>query len=198
MTKKIKLAIITMIMIAGTIVNAQNTKKWKLDESHTSINFSINHFFSAVKGNFTDFDGEFYLDTKNPSDSKITFTIEVESVNTGNKKRDKHLQSKDFFNENTYEKINFVSTKIEKESDKKLLVHGKLTIKDVTKQIVLPMVIKGEMEHPMRKGKMILGVIFETKINRNDYNVGSGKWAETMIVGKEVSINVHAELISNK
>lgn len=195
MIKKISLAI---IMFATVVVNAQSAKKWKLDKSHTSVNFSINHFFSAVKGNFASFDGDFYLNTQKPETGKIDFSIDVESIDTGNKKRNKHLQSKDFFNQDVYEKITFISTKIERASDKKLLVHGKLTIKDVTKDIILPMVIKGEMEHPMKKGKVILGVVFETKINRTDYHVGSGKWGQTMVVGDEVSIDIHAELTSKK
>lgn len=90
--------------------------------------------------------------------------------------------------------MTFKSTKIEKKSEKEYLVYGKLTIKDKTKDIVLPFKVTGEMEHPMMKGTVILGLTTNLKINRNDYGVGTGDWAATMVVGDEVDINIHMEL----
>lgn len=195
--QKSSLVIILAILTTSTI-NAQKAKEWKLDKSHASVNFSINHFFSAVTGKFSNFNGEFYLNTNTPSNSKINFSIDINSINTGNEKRDSHLQSEDFFNQKKYPKITFKSYKVEEKSDKKLLVYGKLTIKNITKDIILPMAIKGMIEHPMKKGTMVLGVAFDTKINRSDFNIGSGKWGETLIIGDEVSITIPIELNSKK
>lgn len=167
---------------------------WKVDKAHTSVNFSINHFFSTVTGKFTDFDGNFLLDLNNPKESKVDFTISVSSIDTDNQKRDNHLNSPDFFDSKTYPTIVFKSTKIEKESDNKLLIYGNLTIKDKTHKIVLPFEIKGQMEHPMMKGMIILGLSTQLKLNRNDYGVGTGDWAATMVVGDEVAIDIHMEL----
>lgn len=167
---------------------------WKVDKAHTSVNFSINHFFSTVTGKFTDFDGNFLLDLNNPKESKVDFTISVSSIDTDNQKRDNHLNSPDFFDSKTYPTIVFKSTKIEKESDNKLLIYGNLTIKDKTHKIVLPFEIKGQMEHPMMKGTIILGLSTQLKLNRNDYGVGTGDWAATMVVGDEVAIDIHMEL----
>lgn len=195
--QKSSFAIILAILTTSAI-NAQKAKEWKLDKAHASVNFSINHFFSAVTGKFSNFDGKFYLNTNNPSNSKITFTIDINSINTGNEKRDKHLQSEDFFNQKKYPKITFKSYKVKEKSDKELLVYGKLTIKDVTKDIILPMAIKGMIEHPMKKGTMVLGVAFNTKIKRSDFNIGSGKWGETLVIGDEVVISIPMELNSEK
>lgn len=74
------------------------------------------------------------------------------------------------------------------------MIHGKLTIKDVTKDVVLPMKITGEMEHPMMKGTIILGVVIDTTIDRTEYGVGTGDWAATMVVGDEVRIHIPMEL----
>ncbi|MGO2103324.1 MAG: YceI family protein [Psychroflexus halocasei] len=175
-------------------VNAQDATMWKIDKSHTSVNFSINHFFSSVPGKFTDFDGMILFDPNNLKGSKADFSVSINSVNTDDAKRDKHLQSKDFFDAKTYPKMSFQSTRFEKKSDKEYLIHGKLTIKEVTKNVILPMKITGEMEHPMMKGTIILGVVIDTTIDRTDYGVGTGDWAATMVVGDEVRIHIPMEL----
>lgn len=178
--------------------NAQDATMWKIDKAHTSVNFSINHFFSAVTGKFTDFDGKMHFDPKNLEGSQAEFSISINSVNTDDSKRDKHLQSKDFFDANTYPNMTFKSSKIEKKSDKEYLLYGKLTIKDKTKDVVLPMKITGEMEHPMKKGTLILGLVIDTIIDRTDFGVGTGDWAATMVVGDEVKIHIPMELNRKK
>ena len=191
--KKLCFALL-LILLSVFNVSAQDTTMWKIDKSHTSVNFSINHFFSAVTGKFTDFDGKIYFDPKNLKGSKAEFTVSINSVNTDNVKRDKHIQSKDFFDVNTFPKMMFKSTKFEKKSDAEFLVHGKLTVKDKTKDVILPMKITGEMEHPMMKGTLILGVAIDVAINRTDYGVGIGNWATTMVVGDKVKIYIPMEL----
>ncbi|MGQ9820203.1 MAG: YceI family protein [Candidatus Kapaibacteriales bacterium] len=191
--KKIGIAVLLTVLGAFTL-NAQNATMWKLDKSHTSVNFSINHFFTSVTGKFKTFDGNFYFDPNNLNGSKADFTISVKSVDTDEKKRDEHLQSEDFFDAKTYPNMTFKSTKIEKKSEKEYLVYGKLTIKNKTKDVILPMKITGEMEHPMMKGTIILGVVIDTTIKRTDFGVGTGNWAATMVVGGEVRIHIPMEL----
>ena len=94
--------------------------------------------------------------------------------------------------------MTFKSTKIEKKSEKEYLVYGKLTIKDKTKDIVMPLKVTGQMEHPMKKGILILGLVSNLKINRNDYGVGTGSWAATAVVGDEVDITINMELNRKK
>ncbi len=194
-----KIAFSVLITVLGVFsVNAQNATMWKLDKAHTSVNFSVNHFFSAVTGKFSSFEGNFNFDPANLQDSKADFTIQVKSVNTDDSKRDKHLQSGDFFDANTYPTMTFVSTKIEKKSEKEFLVYGRLTIKDKTKDIVLPLKVTGEIEHPVMKGTIILGLVSNLKINRNEYGVGTGDWAATLVVGDEVDITINMELNRKK
>ena len=185
---------VAITVLSTLAVNAQDATMWKIDKAHTSVNFSINHFFSSVPGKFTDFDGMIHFDPNNLKGSKADFSASINSVNTDDAKRDKHLKSKDFFDAETYPKMSFNSTKFEKKSDKEYLVHGKLTIKNVTKDVVLPMKITGEMEHPMMKGTIIWGVVIDTTIDRTDYGVGTGDWAATMVVGDEVRIHIPMEL----
>ena len=124
--------VVLLTTISVFTANAQNATNWKLDKAHSSVNFSINHFFSEVTGKFTDFNGTFNFDPNNLKGSQLTFAISVSSVNTDNSKRDKHVQSKDFFDAKSYSEIKFVSTKLEKKSDKEFFAHGKLTIRDLS------------------------------------------------------------------
>lgn len=194
-----KFGFVALLVFLGMYsVDAQDASMWKIDKSHTSINFSINHFFSAVTGKFTDFDGSVHFDPQNLKGSKARFTIAVNSVDTDSEKRDKHLHSKDFFNTDAYPTMSFVSTSFTKKSKNQYLIYGKLTLKDKTKDVVLPMKVTGEIEHPMMKGTMILGVQITTSINRTDFGVGTGDWAATMVVGDEVTINIPMELNRKK
>ena len=199
MNHLLKSTLVTILVVIASIsVKAQSIDAWKLDKSHTSVNFSVNHFFSAVTGKFSQFDGNFNLDLNDLQNSKADFTISVKSVNTGDEKRDKHLQTSDFFDAQKYPSITFVSTNFTKKSEKEYVVNGKLTIKDVTKEIAIPFIIKGQMVHPMMKNVTILGLQSNSKIDRTQYGVGTGSWAATAIVGDEVDVNINMELNKKK
>ncbi|MCF8459370.1 MAG: YceI family protein [Flavobacteriales bacterium] len=193
--KTIASIIITTILFpalsAFTTIDAPT---WDIDNSHSSVSFSVNHFLVPVDGRFNNFEGAVKLDKENLLNSSANFTIDVASVDTRDDKRNNHLQSGDFFNAKKFPKITFVSNKFEDKGNGELLVHGKLTIKDVTKDVALPFKILGQTEHPMKKGTIISGIQLKTTINRNDYGVGSGSWAASAVVGDEVDIKVTLEL----
>lgn len=193
------IAIPILSLCIGTLnLATAQAPNWKIDQSHTSVNFKIDHFFSAVPGQFEKFDGEFRFDANNLNESGFAFTIEIASVNTDNQKRDNDLQSKNFFNAKKWPEIRFTSTKIKKESNGNYLAYGKLTIRDVTKDVKIPFTITGEMEHPMMRGTMILGLEFNYSLDRTDYGVGTGDWAATAVVGDEVEISIPMELNRKK
>jgi len=187
------LAVAVLTVFAFSSIPSQ---KWEVDKAHSGVNFSITHFFTPVNGRFENYKGTFLFDANNLTESKVDFTIQVASVNTQNAKRDKHLQSGDFFNAESFPDIRFVSTKIVKKGKNKYLAHGKLTIKDVTKDIALPFTVLGTTDHPMMKGTKVMSIKAETTINRNHYGVGTGDWAATMVVGSDVNIEIIMEVNS--
>ncbi|MDR9457146.1 MAG: YceI family protein, partial [Salegentibacter sp.] len=103
-------------------------------------------------------------------------------------------KSQDFFNAEKYPNIKFESRGFQKKSGNNYVVNGELTIKDTTKKVSVPFEYKGEMEHPMMEGTKILGLQFETEINRSDYKVGVGNWASDMVVGDTAEITINMEL----
>jgi polyisoprenoid-binding protein YceI len=171
--------------------------EWKIDNNHTSISFEVNHFFTPVVGSFKDFDGILNFDPENLDGSSAAFTIQISSVETDNEKRNGHLQSEDFFNAEKYPEMKFTSSSFTKNGDDYTL-NGKLTIRDITKEVSIPVDILGIGAHPMKKGKLITAMRAEFSLNRNDYGVGSGSWAATAVVGEEVKVSVLLEANRNK
>ena len=194
-----RLGLLLAFAFLGTMTtNAQDAPHWKIDNSHSSVNFTVNHFFSEVTGKFKKFSGDFNFDAENPSKSKIWFTVQIASVDTDDQERDDHLQSEDFFAAKKYPTMNFESTSVKKKGKDSYVIDGFLTIRGTKKKVSLPMKITGVMDNPWQDGKVIMGVSIETTIDRTEYGVGTGSWAATTIVGDEVGIKIVMELDGEK
>ena len=191
-------AILAAFVAFSAFTPSSASKSWKIDKSHASVNFSVNHFFSAVTGKFKSFEGDFDFDPENPKDASFAFKIDVNSVNTDEEKRDNHLQSEDFFNAEKWPHMSFKSTNVEKTGKDMYAIKGKLTIRDVTKDVTLPMKITGMIDNPWQEGAVIMGIQIKTTINRTEYGVGTGSWAATAVVGDEVEVLINMELDGKK
>lgn len=191
---KKSLLILALILTGTFLLQAQSPPSWNMDLEHSSVEFKIKHLFSTVTGRFNDFKGSFVFDPNNLNASKADFTITVKSLTTANDTRDHHLQSEDFFNVTKYPEMRFVSSKITKVSVDTYEMAGKLSIRDISKEVKLQFKVAGVMDSPWVKGVKIMGINASTSINRNDYGVGSGSWAATTMVGDEVQIEINLEL----
>jgi len=184
----------TLAMQSDTI----DATQWTIDKAHSNIEFSVSHFFTQVEGNFTDYEASVYFSPDNLSESSIEVTIPVESINTGNNRRDGHLQSPDFFNAEKHPTITFVSDNIESTGNNEFVANGTLTIKDISKQIELPFTLLGVKDNPFKEGTLVAGISASTEINRTDFEVGTGDWASDAVVGDNVKINLNLELNAEK
>ncbi len=168
---------------------------WTLDKVHSSVNFNIRHFFSDVAGSFDTFDGQVAFDPADLAGSSVTFSVDVASVDTKNDSRDGHLQSPDFFDAASHPKMTFKSTEIKKGKEEKVYdVTGQLTIRDVTKTVTIPVQFLGAMENPMKPSTYVGGFKTSFSLNRTEYQVGTGDWAATAVIGDEVDININLEV----
>lgn len=184
----------TIKAIAGNPVANKWAGKWTLDKAHSNVRFTITHnVVSELDGAFTTFDGSLEHTKADYSDAKISFTIEVSSINTHNENRDKHLKSADFFDAEKYPQIKFESTAFKPVGDKKYKLEGNLTVKDITKPVSFDVTYGGSI-NTQRGAKA--GFKAKTVINRFDYNL---KWdrateAGGLVVGKDVEVTINAEL----
>ncbi len=169
---------------------------WKTDASHTSITFVARHMMlSKVRGEFQDFSVDFNLDTEQPENASVEARIQAASVFTKDGQRDAHLKSADFFNAEAYPELVFKSTKVERTGDKTAKLHGDLTIRDVTKPVVLDVTYLGSSKSPW--GATSVGFEASTKILREDWGLTWNVALETggWLVGKEITIEIEAEFV---
>ncbi len=197
MKKQAIFGLLSIALIAVFSFKLMLAPNWTVDKAHSSIGFEITHFFTPVKGSFTDFTGTLAFDPSDLGSSKVDFTVNIASVNTGNKKRDSHLQSKDFFNVKKWSTMKFTSTSIEKSGSDYVAV-GKLNIRDVTKNVEIPFKVLGVQDHPMKKGNLVTAIRSEFSIDRTKYGVGTGSWSATAVVGDNVDITVLLEASRKK
>ena len=195
-----KLQIITVFVMIFLCVGTAlgESQKWGIDKNHSSIYFDVRHTYVTVRGLFDDFSGTVMFDPQNKDASRVNFEVKVASINTNIAERDKHLRSADFFDASKYPEMTFKSTNIKHIEDNQYVVEGNLTVKDVTKQVAIPFTYFGVRENPLKKGQRVAGFEAEFTINRLDYNVGTGKFAEMGVIGEEVSIVVALEVLNDK
>lgn len=162
---------------------------YQIDPTHTATVFTWNHFgFSTPSANFSDIQGVINVDNAKPANSSVNVTIPLSSLNTNVKALDEHLQAADFFDAAKYPTITFKSTKVQAVGANKYKITGDLTIKNVTKPVVLDAVLNKQGEHPMTKVQSI-GFNATTSFDRSAFGVG----AYVPNVGDKITVNITTE-----
>ncbi|MCX6640733.1 MAG: YceI family protein [bacterium] len=190
-----KLILALVVITLGLALMAQ-ASTWDFDKSHSSIKFKVKHMaISTVWGSFDSFTGLVTLDDKDMTKSKVEVTIDATSINTNEPKRDEHLKSADFFDVTKFPTAKFVSTKIEKVPDG-LMITGDLTMKDVTKSVML--MVEGPTP-PIKDpwGGVRIGASATARINRYDWGLTWNKAIEAgnFLVGQDVDLIFEVELV---
>lgn len=173
---------------------ARATTKWTVDKSHSNVRFTVTHMVvSEMEGSFRGFDGSMEHTKADFSDAKIVWTIDVNSINTDNENRDKHLKNEDFFAAEKYPQIKFQSTAFKPLGDNKYKLEGNLTVRDVTKPVVFDVTYGGTLK--TQRGNKA-GFKAKTVIDRFEYGLKWSRMTEAggLTVGKDVSISVNIEL----
>ena len=168
--------------------------EYEVDPSHTQVMFKVRHMgVSTVTGKFNRFAATFAYDPENPSASWVTATIDAASIDTDNERRDNHLRSPDFFAADSYPNLTFQSTGVEQVEDGRLRVAGDLSIRGVTRPVVLDVVLEGATVGS--EGRPIVGWTAETTVDRQDYGLRWNRLTEAggWVVGDEVRIVLEVE-----
>jgi polyisoprenoid-binding protein YceI len=189
-----RLVALALALSAPALAFAESS--WIIEPNHTHSAFTIRHLvISNVRGEFGKTIGTVKLDEKDVTRSSVEATIETGTIDTRVPDRDKHLRSSDFFDAEKFPTITFRSTKVEKAGEGRLKVAGDLTIKGVTKPVVLEVSgPTGEIKDPW--GNTRRGISATGKINRRDFGLTWSKVVEAgPVVGDEVAIEIEAELL---
>lgn len=184
-------------ILAGAGAMAQSN--WTIDASHSKVQFNVTHLMiSEVTGKFKMYEGKVIATKDDFTDSQIEFSADVNSINTDDEGRDKHLKSDDFFNAEKYPKMTFKSKSFKKVSGKNYKLIGDMTIRDITKSVEFDVVYNGSIKDPW--GNTKAGFKLTGNINRIDYGL---KWnaaveAGGVVVSEKVNITCDIELGKQK
>jgi polyisoprenoid-binding protein YceI len=173
--------------------------KWTVDVVHSSIKFTVTHLvISEVEGQFNTYSGTVTATNPDFNDASVDFTIDVNSINTDNGMRDKHLKSPDFFNAEKFPQITFKSTSFKKVKDNIYNLTGDLILHGTTKQVKFDVIYGGTANDGY--GNIKAGFKATTTINRFDYGLEWNKLTEAggATVGKDITIVVRVELAKSK
>jgi len=205
-----KIIIVAALSLANLVAQAQVKKtvmavgsttatNWNLDKSHSGVKFSVDHLvISEVDGTFRVFNGTLNSPTADFNNAQVGFTVDVNSINTDDEKRDAHLKGDDFFNAEKYPAMKFTSTSFKKVKGNAYVMEGNLTIRDVTKKVRFAVLYGGTIKDPW--GNTKAGFKASGKINRKDFGLKWGALTETggAVVGDEVRMQINVEFAQAK
>lgn len=178
--------------MSATQTTPTTTTIWNIDPVHSNVEFSVKHMMvSTVKGRFGALEGTLTFDEAAPAQAAVNATIEISSIQTGDPNRDAHLRAADFFEVEKWPTATFRGTRVEAQETDRARVYGGLTIRDVTREVVLDVEYDGQVKDAY--GMQRAAFTAETTINRSDFGLTWNPLLETggAVVSDRVRITLH-------
>lgn len=162
---------------------------WTVDPRTSSLAFSVAQVGSIVSGRFPTWTGEIVLDPSSLAGARIDIRIDTRPVSTNNRDVDSLMKGPSFLDVQRYPEARFVSTSISGSGDR-YEARGKLTIRDVTRDAVLPFTL-AITDDPSQPGRVRATARGRIVLKRLDYGVGQNEWAATGQVANEVTVDLN-------
>ena len=186
-----KRIIALIAVLALTVASRAEVEAYKIDPTHSSAGFSLRHVLSKFSSSFTKVTGTITVDRDNLEKSSVVASIDVGALNTDSEKRDAHIKGPDFFEVAKFPTITFKSTSWKKTGENTYDVTGDLTIKDVTKPVVLKTTVLG-FGPGMGPGAFLSGWEATTTIKKSEFNM-AGPAMLAKALGDEVAVTINVE-----
>ncbi len=186
-------------MTSAVTATPTTVSTWTIDPVHSGAEFAVKHMMVAtVKGRFRSFQGTVQLNEQKPEESRVDATIDVASIDTAESQRDDHLRSPDFFDVARFPTMTFRSKRVELVDDTHAKVIGDLTIRDVTKEVVLDTEYEGQIKDAY--GKQRAAFSAETVLNRKDFGLNWNMLIEAggVAVGDKVRVTLNIAAVRNE
>lgn len=170
-----------------------------IDPAHSQVTFSVRHMgFSKVRGRFQELEGTVHVDPDDVESLEAKATIDADSINTGDEKRDQHLRSDDFFGAEEHPELTFESTEVKDVDGSTFTLVGDLTIRDVTRTVELDAEYLGQAQDPW--GNTRVACEAQGTINRKDYGLNWNQVLETggVLVGEKVDIRLEVQAVQQE
>ena len=187
--------LLSLLMLSWVgAATAADIEVYGIDNGHSFANWSIRHVVSKTSGTFPDVKGKIVIDRSNLANSSVEARINVLSVNSAGTRRDEHIKKEEYLDAARYGEMRFVSTSVEAGSNTEGILHGKLTLHGVTREISFPFKILGFGSDPW--GGKRMGVEAHTGIKASDYGLGWGVKPDAPL-GDDVEITLLIEGVKN-
>jgi polyisoprenoid-binding protein YceI len=165
--------------------------KWIFDPAYSTVEFAIRNLWYTVHGRFQTVEGAIVFDRNDVNRSTVEARIQVAGIDTGNKRRDAHLRSKEFFDADAYPTIDFRSVSVRRGKDRDSLdLEGELTIKGRTARVALAV---NEMDHSRSpRGEEFVYYSATTEIDRFAFGIDYGR----VIIGRKLKVTINVQAFS--
>jgi polyisoprenoid-binding protein YceI len=184
--------LLALFAVLGLAASSQAAVEvYKIDATHSAINYSLRHILAKYTSSFTKLSGDITVDRDNLENSSVTATIDVANLTTDSDGRDKHLKSPDFFDTAKFPSATFKSKSWKKTGENTFDITGDLTIKDVTKEVVLKTTLLG-FGPGMRPGTLLSGWEATTTIKKSDFGLAGPAMLQKAL-GDEVALTINIE-----
>ena len=177
-------------LLALPLISQAEQQFYKIDNTHSFVNWQIRHVASKTSGTFSDVTGQLVIDRKTLANSSVDAKINLLSVNSSNFKRDEHIKKDEYLDLTKFTEATFKSTKIETQSDTEGVMTGQFTLHGVTKTITFPFKVLGFGNDPW--GGYRVGLEANTSIKASDYGFTWPLKANAP-VGDDVALNLLLE-----
>jgi polyisoprenoid-binding protein YceI len=171
-----------------------STTKWIIDPTHSEVAFKVKHLvISTVTGYFRKFEGAAESTSEDFNGASVTFTLDVNSIDTNQSDRDQHLKSADFFDTASFPTIAFAGKLVNQGGEYQL--QGDLTLKGITQQVTLDVTYGGTVADPY--GQTKAGFEIEGKLNRKDFGLTWSAITEagSVVVSDQVRLQLSVQLV---
>jgi polyisoprenoid-binding protein YceI len=188
---KLKKLFAVLSLLVLSVAARAEVETYKIDATHSSVGYSLRHILSKFTSNFTKLEGTITVDRADLEKSSVEATIDVAALNTASEGRDKHIKGEDFFDTAKFPTATFKSKSWKKTGENTFDVTGDLTLKGVTKEVVLKTTLLGFGEG-MKPGSILSGWEATTTIKKSDFNMAGPAMLQKAL-GDEVAISINIE-----
>lgn len=171
-----------------------STTKWIIDPTHSEVAFKVKHLvISTVTGYFRKFEGAAESASEDFNGASVTFSLDVNTIDTNQSDRDQHLKSADFFDTASFPSITFAGKLVNQGGEYQL--QGDLTLKGITQQVTLDVTYGGTVADPY--GQTKAGFEIEGKLNRKDFGLTWSAITEagSVVVSDQVRLQLSVQLV---
>lgn len=165
---------------------AASAREWKVDAAHSTLTFTGTYQGEQFEGRFKRFDANINYDPADLAQAKFDVTVDIASADTANTERDQALPGKAFFDTAQFPRAHFMTTRFRKAAGGQVLADGTLSLRGIGKPVTLA------VKFASQGNGATLDV--DTTLKRLDFGIGSGDWADTSLIGNDVTVRGHLSL----